>query len=414
MPQSSSNSGRLWIWAVVFLLVVAGASYFALPTSRDHVTVRTARVERGDLAKNVATNGRVEPLVDYQPHSAIPSTVKQLSVHLGETVVRGQQLLQLDSADAQLRVANAKNTVQLTGQDLRNMAQGGTNDELLGEHADMVNAGSELKDATANLSSWKTLQAQGAASANEVAAAQQRLANAQARMSQLQTRARSRFGTGDFANGQSQQMRAKEELSAAEDNLAGLDLRSPIAGTVYALPIARYDYINPGEPLLSIADLSKLQVRAFFDEPDIGNLKAGEPVRIVWDAKPDSAWHGHVTQAPTTVANVGSRNVGECLISVDDANGDLLPNTNVTVTVTTLQRDNVLSLPREALHTQGAYNFVYRILNDKLVQTPVRVGIATLTSFEVTGGLKQGDLVALGATTDTDLQNGLPVRTLQP
>ena len=257
----------------------------------------------------------------------------------------------------------------------------------------------------------KALQAKGAASQNEVASAEARVNDAQIRLTQVQTRMRSRYGSGDVATGRSQAQRAHEELVAAESALGGLDVHSPISGTVYNLPVALYDYVSAGQTLVGVADLDRLQVRAFFDEPVIGSLASGQAVKIVWDAKTYLLWHGHVTQAPTTITNVGSRNVGECLISVDDANGDLLPNTNVTVTVTTLQRFGVLILPREALHTEGANNFVYRIEEGKLVRTPISVGVVNLTRVEVTGGLKPGDLVALGATTDTDLRNGLPVRT---
>lgn len=412
MALSPSTKNRLWIGGLTLLAVAAAILYFVLPSSRDRITVRAARVERDvPIVNAVATNGRVEPLVDFQAHSPNPSTVAQLYVHLGQVVNHGQELLRLDDSDASLRVANARNTVQLTGQDLRNMSSGGTNDELLGQRADFINAQSQLREATNSLSSLRALQAQGAASANEIASAQQRLTDAQNRLNQIQTRMKGRFGSGDLANGRSQFARAQQELAAAQSNLAGLDIHTPINGTVYALPIARYDYVNPGEALISIADLHRLQVRAFFDEPEIGNLAAGEPVKIVWDAKPDHVWHGRVTQAPTTITNVGSRNVGECLISVDDADGDLLPNTNVTVTVTTMQRVGVLSLPREALHTEGASNYVYRILSGKLVRTPVTVGLVNLTRVEITGGLTAGDAVALGATTDTDLQDGLPVRT---
>lgn len=412
MALSPSTKNRLWIGGLTLLAVAAAILYFVLPSSRDRIIVRAARVERDvPIVNAVATNGRVEPLVDFQAHSPNPSTVAQLYVHLGQVVNHGQELLRLDDSDASLRVANARNTVQLTGQDLRNMSSGGTNDELLGQRADFINAQSQLREATNSLSSLKALQAQGAASANEIASAQQRLTDAQNRLNQIQTRMKGRFGSGDLANGRSQFARAQQELAAAQSNLAGLDIHTPINGTVYALPIARYDYVNPGEALISIADLHRLQVRAFFDEPEIGNLAAGEPVKIVWDAKPDHVWHGRVTQAPTTITNVGSRNVGECLISVDDADGDLLPNTNVTVTVTTMQRVGVLSLPREALHTEGASNYVYRILSGKLVRTPVTVGLVNLTRVEITGGLTAGDAVALGATTDTDLQDGFPVRT---
>src|SRR5205085_1296678 len=82
-----------------------------------------------------------------------------------------------------------------------------------------------------------------------------------------------------------------------------------------------------------VADLNRIQVRAYFDEPEIGRLAVGQSVKIVWDAKPNQTWHGHISRAPSTVITYGTRNVGECIITVDDARGDLLPNTNVTVTV---------------------------------------------------------------------------------
>jgi HlyD family secretion protein len=155
-----------------------------------------------------------------------------------------------------------------------------------------------------------------------------------------------------------------------------------------------------------------MQIRAYFDEPNIGVLAAGQAVKIVWDAKPDQTWHGHISRAPTTVITYGTRNVGECLITVDDARGDLLPNTNVTVTVTTSQRFNVLSIPREALHTDGG-DYVYRIVNGKLVRTPVQVGVVNLIRAEIKKGLNEKDTVALSATTNRELSNGLEVKIVE-
>ena len=101
----------------------------------------------------------------------------------------------------------------------------------------------------------------------------------------------------------------------------------------------------------------------YFDEPEIGKLAKGQPVRIVWEAKPGKQWHGHILRVPTTIMSYqGTRNVGECISSVDDNDGDMIPNTNVTVTVTEAQRSNVLTIPREALHSEGGRDFVYRIV----------------------------------------------------
>jgi HlyD family secretion protein len=222
-----------------------------------------------------------------------------------------------------------------------------------------------------------------------------------------------RYGTVDLSAQRAQVAQARANLAAARSGYSGVDVHSPFAGTVYSLPVAQFDFVQPGQALVNVADLNRLQIRAYFDEPEIGQLANGEPVKIVWDAKPNMVWHGHVEQAPTTVITYGTRNVGECLITVDDAGGELLPNTNVTVTVTTMQRPNVLSLPREALYPEGGVNYVFRIVNGRLVRTRIQVGISNLTWFEITGGLNEGDLVALGATTETDLADGMKVKTVE-
>lgn len=397
---------------VAVILIAGGLLYLRLPSSRDRVVIRTARVERQDLVSTVSTNGRVEPVVDFQAHAPAAGVIDALPVKLGQRVTKGQELVRLNATDAQSKVAAAQASLVGAMGTLKNMQAGGTQEELLSQRSDLAAAQAQQRQAAVTLSSLQALQAKGAASANEVAAAQQRLSDAQSRLAQIQTRMHARYSPTDLATQRAQVLEARSALSSAESGISSLDVHSPISGTVYSLPYARYDFVPAGDALVNVADLNHLQVRAYFDEPEIGKLVAGEPVRIVWDAKPNEVWHGHVTQAPTTVITYnGTRNVGVCLISIDDPNGDLIPNTNVTVTVTTSQRSGVLSLPREALHTDGTRNFVYRVVNEKLVRTPVTIGLINLTRVEITGGLRLGDVVALGATTDVDLTNGMRVKT---
>jgi len=77
--------------------------------------------------------------------------------------------------------------------------------------------------------------------------------------------------------------------------------------------------------------------------------------------------------------------------------------------VTTSQRFNVLSVPREALHTDGG-DYVFRVVDGKLVRTPVKVGLVNLTRAEITKGLTDKDTVALSATSNHELSNGLAVK----
>ena len=397
------------MWVVLALAVVF-CLLLLMRSNRERIVVRTADVERHDINRTVSTNGKVVPTVDFQAHAPFDGEVKNLFVTLDENVREGQQLIQMDDRDAARNVAAAEASLASAKSALSAMERGGTQDERNSASSDLDSAQLQQKQDAASLDSLKKLQAQGAASANEVTAAQQRLAEANVRVAQLQTRRTGRYSSDELATQRAQVAQAQAALNSARGVLAGVDVRAPFAGTVYALPVSKYDFVKSGDALLDVADLTKLEVLAYFDEPEVGDLSVGQPVKIVWDAKPTLVWHGHILEAPTTIINYGTRNVGECLITVDDAKGDLLPNTNVTVTVTTQQRQDVLSLPREALHTEGANNYVYRIVNDRLVKTAVQLGIVNQTRLEITGGLSSGDEVALGATTEEELKDGLRVK----
>ena len=391
------------------------ALFLVLRLHQEEVPVRAAQVERRDIVSTVSANGKVEPTEDFQAHAPMSGVVDQLFVDLGQKVVRGQQLVRMDESDARKNLAAAQANLESSLATLHAMEHGGSQDELLTASNALSQAQSQVQLDESSLAALQKLQTQGAASANEVAAAQQRLTDAKSRVAQLQARRTGRYASGDLAAQRAQVAQAQAALAAARTAYANVDIRAPFAGTVYAIPVAQYDFVQAGDLLLDVADLTKLHIRAYFDEPEIGNLAAGQPVKIGWAAKPNQVWHGHILGAPTTIIQYGStRNVGECLITVDDAQGDLLPNTNVTVTVTTQSRQNTLSLPREALRTEGGSSFVFRIVDGKLVKTPVKVGsVVNLIRFEVAGGLNEGDKVALNSTTETDLAAGMHVRVQQ-
>jgi HlyD family secretion protein len=271
-----------------------------------------------------------------------------------------------------------------------------------------------VTQAQKDLAALQALQAKGAASASEVASAQARLASNQSSLDSLQQRSTARYAQTDKQRVTAQLNDSQASLNAAQQSLTQSVVRAPFAGTVYSLPVKAYDFVGSGEELVQVADLSKMQVRAYFDEPEIGRLKLNDTVLIKWDAKPGLSWHGHIVRTPTTVITYGTRNVGECLIAVDDATGDLLPNTNVNVSVTTQSIYHVLSLPREALRTQGSENYVFLVQNRQLVKRVVQIGSLNLMAVQILSGLNPNDVVALASTSSSiDLSEGLRVRVVQ-
>jgi HlyD family secretion protein len=393
------------ILLAVAALIVVGVRSF----TREKVEIRVAVATHQNLLRTVSTNGKVEPIEIFQAHAPAPGVVAKLYVEVGQKVKAGDLLVRMDDSDAVARVATAKATLESTKLNLQNMQQSGSQEERLALQADLSRAEMRKKQAETDLAALRQLQQKGAASTAEVASAEQRLQEATSALLNTQQRGTQRYSAGDHARAQAQVADAQATVAAAHSNYAAVNIRSTLSGTVYSIPVSTYDFVQAGEDLLDVADLNRIQVRAYFDEPEIGQLAVGQAVKIVWPAKPDQTWHGHISRAPSTVITYGTRNVGEAIITVDDARGDLLPNTNVTVTVTTSQRFNVLSVPREALRTEGG-DFVFRVIGGKLVRTPVQVGVVNLTRVEITGGLTEKDMVALSATSNRDLSNGLAVK----
>jgi HlyD family secretion protein len=383
--------------------------------TRDVVEIQAAPVTYQNLVTSVPTNGKVEPIQDFRAHAEAPGVVAKILVTVGQKVKSGDLLIKMDDSDALSRLATAKASLSTAQASLHDLQQGGSQDERIALQGDLSRSKIQEQEAAKDLAALKQLQQKGAASASEVASAEQRLQTANSSLQNVQMRSTQRYSTADRARAEAQLADARAGVAAAENGYANVNVRSPLAGTVYSIPVSQYDFVQAGEDLVDVADLNKIQIRAYFDEPEIGNLAVGQAVEIRWEGKPDRTWHGHVTRVPTTVIAYGTRSVGECIIAVDDAKEDLLPNTNVTVTVTTQQRFNVLSIPREALHTEGSgRDFVYRVVKGKLVVTTVQVGVVNLTRVEITSGLTDKDTVALGATnSNRDLSNGLAVKVVE-
>jgi HlyD family secretion protein len=226
----------------------------------------------------------------------------------------------------------------------------------------------------------------------------------------LREKSTHRFSRQDRRNAAAHVLDAQEALNSAKIQFANANIASPMAGTVYSVTVTPYDFVPMGGDLLRVADLGSVEVRAYFDEPEIGKLQAGQPVKIVWNGRPDRQWHGHIKQAPVAAVALGPRSVGECIITVDDSKEDLLPNTNVIVTVTIQQHHHVLTGPRGALRTAGADNFVFKVVHGKLQKISVSVGIINLDRVEITHGVTEGDVLALNAVDNRSLQDGLSVR----
>jgi len=398
----------LWTLAIIVAVVVL-ASFMSRD---DAVPVRAARVQRGNIRSVISTNGKVEPVQNFEAHAPIGTTVKRVLVKEGDHVKKGQLLVQLNDAEAREQAARALSQISAADADVNAIQNGGTREEVLTVDADLAKAKAERDSAQRTLDALQRLQQQGAASPGEVRNAQDALARADADLKLLDQKQRDRYSKPEVARVNSQKAAADASYLAAQDVLRQLDVRAPFDGEVYFLPAKPGAYLNPGDLILQEADLSKVLVRAFVDEPDVGRLAMGDKVEVTWDGLPGKIWNATLNTLPSTVRLRNTRTVGETTCIVDNSDYRLLPNVNVGVTIVSAEHHDVLTVPREALRLSDDQPYVYEVSNDELTKRAVKTSISDLTSVEITGGISENALVALNSTNSKPLKNGIAVKVV--
>jgi HlyD family secretion protein len=412
MAKQSKQLDWRWVWlgAGVILILV----FFSVRSlTRERLEVRVVEAAKRSLESTTSTNGRVEPEMNYEIFSPLATTVKSVHAQTGDHVEAGKLLVTLDPIQTRARVAAAESGVKAAQAVLEAAQHGGTLAERQASASDITRTQIEFDHAQRDLDSLTRLQAAGAASASEVAAARQRLQSATAALEATQNSAKNRYTPTDVARAQAALHDAEAALAAARDVEDRTTVQAPATGTIYTLNVRPTDFVEEGKLILQIADLKHERVRAYFDEPEIGALSVGQAALIKWDAKPGEVWKGHIERVPVTVTQYGTRNVGEVLIAVDSDADGLLPDTNVTVTVTTSNQADALTIPREALHVENGKPFVFRMIDNELKRTPVTYGTMNLNQVAILSGLNTGDWVATGSISGQPLEEGVPIRPVK-
>jgi HlyD family secretion protein len=411
-PTNNSHTPprRRWLWLAFAIAIVLVILYSYL--HQTPLKVRATTVQRGPIRSLVSTNGKVEPVQNFEAHAPISTTVKRVFVKEGDHVRKGQLLVELDDADIRAKAAQAQAQVKTAQASLSATKNSGTQEEVITLRTQLAKAQSARDMAQRNLDALRRLQQQGAASAGEVQHAEDILQSAQADLNLLQQKQKERYSAPEMASTEAQASQAQAAYESAEDALQKSNVHAPFDGIVYSLPVKAGTFVPGGEMLLQEADLTHVLVRAFVDEPDVGRLQVGQRVEITWDAVPGRTWIGSVNSVPSTVKPRGSRNVGETTCLIDNQDLRLLPNINVGVTIVVAEHSNVLTLQRDALRMDDSKPYVFRIIDDHLKRQPVQFSLQNLTRVEITDGLSEGEKVALPAEDAKPLVDSAKIRVV--
>jgi HlyD family secretion protein len=403
---------------LLFLLLAGIVAFVLIKASGRQPVAKISAVKpfRQNIVSSITSNGKVEPIAPFSIRAQLDTFVEKVSISEGQNVKKGQLLLELNVKDAAAQLANAKSKLLRAQEDLRAAKAGGRTDEAARVTGDLAKATGDRDGLQHQHESLARLLAGGAATKDELATNDLALTKAQAEVNRL-TAVKKEFERQvslDTSRGGLAVQQAQSDVAALEDKVRQGRITAPTDGTLYALPVKAGDYVKVGDLLAEMADLHKVRVRAFIDEPEMGGLEPGLPVKITWDALPNRTWPGRTEMTPKQVVPRGSRSVGELLCSVENEKLELLPNTNVNVRINSRERLNVLAVPRGSVETLGGQSFVFVVKagvgKSMLEKRRIQVGIADATNCEVISGLTSDDTVALPG--DADFRDGMSVKVV--
>lgn len=347
-------------WFVVVIALLAGLTGYYLwrenpVTSATPANIKTARIVRENLSREVVATGVIRPVVgaEIKVGSRVSGIVKALPVKVGDKVTAGDLLAEIDPTAFEAIVAQAAAELEL--------------------------GKAQLALAETNFARKQKLTGQGY--------------NAEA---DLQTSLRDL----NVAKAQIQLNEAK--LRSARINLGYTRITAPISGVIADVTTREGETVaaNFSAPtFVSIVDLARLEVQAFVDETDIGRVFPGQAATFQVDTYPETDFEAKVT-AINPKAELQNNVVNYVVVLSFQGQPDrvLRPEMTAHVRLKLEEKKGVLTAPRNALRRQNGRQTLVVKRDNGWVEQPVTVGWRMDQQIEIIDGVKEGDTIQINPT----------------
>ena len=417
---------------IVVLIAIGIAGAWMGWTRRGAEPVVIASV--GTVAQTVVATGRVAPVTEVVIANKIPGRIKAVLVKEGDVVQRGQPVVQFDDHEAQAdlrtmaarvtgaraEVRRAQASVEAARARWAEIKAAARPQEIERARADVLQAKERAENAELERTRFDQLLKNGHvarqqrdAVAMEAEVAKARLRSSQETLSLVQAGAKAetvaaawaqvRETEGELKRAESQVPLAIAELDRARATLRTGTVESTIDGKVTKKLVEPGEAVDIGTPLMVLADVSRIIVKAEIDETDVGKLRLGQNADITSDAFPGRAFPGTIYEIgqavgkrkirPDDLVKIGDMKVLETKLEVTRGGEDLKLGMTVDVRVLVVQKDQVLVIPKHLVQV-GKKEAVVAVKGPNgLDNRRITLGIWDDARVEVTGGLRPGDRI---------------------
>jgi HlyD family secretion protein len=405
---------RILIVVLSILAIAALGTVLYWSSSSSILMVRTAAVKPANLQASINTNGKVEAERDIEVRAPMAGICRKILVREGDHLDGGQPILTIDDTALRAELAGAEAELRAGEADLRNVRRGAPREEVNQSEAEVSRYGLELESARKVLETNEWLLKREAISRADVEQSRREVERVKQLLDAAVTKredVRNRFGEADYRLAVAKLEAARSKLAYLRDSIARSVVRAPVKGTLYQFAVKDGAFVNTGDLLGQVADLSTLRVRAYVDEPELGKVSRDAEVVIQWDGRPRESWGGSVVKIPSQVVPRGTRSVGEVLCSLQDPSGVLIPNLNVDVEIRNPDGATVPALERDAVFSDDKGHYVWVMRDGRASRVVVETGKSNSRMIEIVRGLSIGDEVVLPG--NNPIRMGAKIRVIE-
>lgn len=389
-------AGAAWrrrrsVIALVVLALLVGYAGMPLLLGPE---VAAERVQRHALVQSVVASGRVETPYRVEIGSQITGTVATIPVAEGQFVRVGDPLITLEDSEARAALVQAEGAVaqaEARVRQIRELTLPSAEQGLRQAQANLVNARNAYERAA-------TLHRDGYTTTAQFDEAQRsyNVAQSQMRAAEFQVQT-NRPGGSDAVMAETQLAQAQANLRTARARLDYTVIRAPADGTLIARNVERGYVVQPGRALMLLSPLGEVQLVVQIDERNMGVLAVGQPALASADAYPNQTFAAQLTYINPAVDP--QRGSVEVKLRASSPPGYLRQDMTVSVDIEVARRPDALTIPRTALAAgpNGATG-VLVIEDGRVHRRNVRLGVRGDERVEVLDGLREGDIVVVGAT----------------
>jgi HlyD family secretion protein len=381
--------------AIIVLIALAAPSIKRMLSAEASVSASRlafSTVERGPFVRDIAAEGRVVAAVSPTLYATSGGAVV-LKVHAGDTVKEGQVLAVIDSPELNNELAQQQSAEDAMEVDYKR-AQVDARTQRSELQKSYDNAVIDAQTAARELDRNQKAFSKGAVPEMDVARAQDTLEKAKITLKHAKTDLGLNSDSLEF-DVQAKKL-AHDRQALLVKNLQrqvdDLNVRSPVNGQVGQLFIAPRATVAKDAKLLTVIDLSALEVEVKVPESFARDLGVGMPAQISGNG---NNWKGAVSAISPEVVNgeVASRVRFE-----GDKPEHLRQNQRLSVRILLDKRDNVLTVARGSFVDESGGRYAYVVHDGIAVKQPIQVGASSIDKVEILQGLKKGDRIVISGT----------------